>query len=184
MIRRSHKKSRGGCAQCKRVHKKVSSHALAFDLGFRYLYLLQCDETRPKCVNCTVSKRHCSYNPTTNPLQPNDLEFVVSLGPDNRSPFTSSSSQQASNEGSPWQLTPLATPPLPEPYVNLLHLELFQNMTTNFFEFIAEDATKDECLSTVLRVSALVYPLPPWELGLPVNNHQISITLITHLQIC
>ncbi|KAL2809128.1 hypothetical protein BJX63DRAFT_371429 [Aspergillus granulosus] len=42
MLRRSHKKSRGGCVQCKRRHVK-------------------CDERRPVCVLCTMSNRDCSY---------------------------------------------------------------------------------------------------------------------------
>ncbi|KAF3803863.1 hypothetical protein GCG54_00008365 [Colletotrichum gloeosporioides] len=40
--RRSHKKSRNGCAGCKRRHVK-------------------CDETRPECRNCVMSDRVCSF---------------------------------------------------------------------------------------------------------------------------
>ncbi|KAL3469710.1 hypothetical protein BJX99DRAFT_240844 [Aspergillus californicus] len=42
MLRRSHKKSRGGCLQCKRRHVK-------------------CDERRPRCLLCTMSNRDCSF---------------------------------------------------------------------------------------------------------------------------
>ncbi|KAK4174825.1 hypothetical protein QBC36DRAFT_356212 [Triangularia setosa] len=42
MLRRSHKKSRAGCLECKRRHVK-------------------CDEQRPKCIICTLSERDCSY---------------------------------------------------------------------------------------------------------------------------
>ncbi|KAL4797772.1 hypothetical protein BDV19DRAFT_357956 [Aspergillus venezuelensis] len=42
MLRRGHKKSRAGCAQCKKRHVK-------------------CDERRPKCILCTLSNRECSY---------------------------------------------------------------------------------------------------------------------------
>ncbi|CAO2651438.1 Nn.00g040080.m01.CDS01 [Neocucurbitaria sp. VM-36] len=42
MLRRSHKKSRGGCLECKRRHVK-------------------CDENRPSCRLCTVSERECSF---------------------------------------------------------------------------------------------------------------------------
>ncbi|KAK4454568.1 hypothetical protein QBC34DRAFT_136152 [Podospora aff. communis PSN243] len=48
MLRRSHKKSRAGCLECKRRHVK-------------------CDEQRPKCIICTLSERPCSYPP--NPQQ-------------------------------------------------------------------------------------------------------------------
>ncbi|KAJ5287542.1 C6 transcription factor [Penicillium angulare] len=40
--RRSHKKSRAGCIQCKERRVK-------------------CDETRPQCTNCTYRLLHCSY---------------------------------------------------------------------------------------------------------------------------
>lgn len=41
-MRRSHKKSRYGCRECKQRHSK-------------------CDESRPACRNCTNANRHCSY---------------------------------------------------------------------------------------------------------------------------
>ncbi|KAK4150667.1 hypothetical protein C8A00DRAFT_36726 [Chaetomidium leptoderma] len=44
MLRRSHKKSRAGCLECKRRHVK-------------------CDEQRPKCIICTLSGRDCGYPP-------------------------------------------------------------------------------------------------------------------------
>ncbi|KAK3935403.1 hypothetical protein QBC46DRAFT_413063 [Diplogelasinospora grovesii] len=40
--RRSHRKSRNGCKECKKRHVK-------------------CDEHRPICVNCSTAKQHCSY---------------------------------------------------------------------------------------------------------------------------
>ncbi|KAJ0414822.1 hypothetical protein BJY00DRAFT_18866 [Aspergillus carlsbadensis] len=42
MLRRSHKKSRGGCVQCKQRHVK-------------------CDERRPTCLLCSMSNRDCSF---------------------------------------------------------------------------------------------------------------------------
>ncbi|KAF2821501.1 hypothetical protein CC86DRAFT_397449 [Ophiobolus disseminans] len=42
MLRRSHKKSRGGCVECKRRHVK-------------------CDENRPICRLCVLSDRDCSF---------------------------------------------------------------------------------------------------------------------------
>ncbi|KAL2846158.1 hypothetical protein BJY01DRAFT_263375 [Aspergillus pseudoustus] len=42
MLRRSHKKSRGGCVTCKRRHVK-------------------CDERRPVCLLCTMSNRECTF---------------------------------------------------------------------------------------------------------------------------
>ncbi|OIW22709.1 hypothetical protein CONLIGDRAFT_153222 [Coniochaeta ligniaria NRRL 30616] len=40
--RRSHRKSRAGCKECKKRHVK-------------------CDEHRPVCVNCFTAEQHCSY---------------------------------------------------------------------------------------------------------------------------
>ncbi|VUC22806.1 unnamed protein product [Clonostachys rosea] len=40
--RRSHRKSRNGCAECKRRH-------------------MRCDEARPACRNCSMAERACSY---------------------------------------------------------------------------------------------------------------------------
>ncbi|KAL0942982.1 uncharacterized protein CTRU02_200868 [Colletotrichum truncatum] len=42
MYRRSHRKSRRGCAECKQRH-------------------IKCDETQPKCVNCTIVGRACVF---------------------------------------------------------------------------------------------------------------------------
>ncbi|KAK7415077.1 hypothetical protein QQZ08_012437 [Neonectria magnoliae] len=41
-LRRAHRKSRNGCWECKRRH-------------------IKCDESRPKCSNCLVSERDCSF---------------------------------------------------------------------------------------------------------------------------
>ncbi|KAM3500444.1 hypothetical protein MY10362_006402 [Beauveria mimosiformis] len=42
MARKSHKKSRNGCVECKRRH-------------------IKCDETKPQCTNCVVVERTCEY---------------------------------------------------------------------------------------------------------------------------
>ncbi|PMB73887.1 Sterol uptake control protein 2 [Beauveria bassiana] len=42
MTRKSHKKSRDGCVECKRRH-------------------IKCDETKPQCTNCVVVERTCEY---------------------------------------------------------------------------------------------------------------------------
>ncbi|KAH8879793.1 putative Zn2Cys6 transcription factor [Thozetella sp. PMI_491] len=44
MLRRRHKKARGGCLECKRRHVK-------------------CDQGRPVCLLCSLSRRDCSYGP-------------------------------------------------------------------------------------------------------------------------
>lgn len=42
--RRSHRKSRNGCVECKRRH-------------------IRCDERRPACANCTIAERTCLFPP-------------------------------------------------------------------------------------------------------------------------
>ncbi|KAJ4152876.1 hypothetical protein LMH87_009396 [Akanthomyces muscarius] len=42
MTRKSHKKSRNGCVECKRRH-------------------IKCDEAKPQCTNCVVVERTCEY---------------------------------------------------------------------------------------------------------------------------
>ncbi|KFY00151.1 hypothetical protein O988_03488 [Pseudogymnoascus sp. VKM F-3808] len=60
MLRRSHKKSWGGCLQCKRRHVK-------------------CDEGRPICLLCTMSGRDCSF--TSQPQHIPDKRSVSSVSP-------------------------------------------------------------------------------------------------------
>ncbi|KAK0389829.1 hypothetical protein NLU13_3402 [Sarocladium strictum] len=44
--RRPHRKSRDGCAECKRRH-------------------IRCDKGRPACTNCTIAERACAYPPSS-----------------------------------------------------------------------------------------------------------------------
>ncbi|KAL7798216.1 hypothetical protein V8C37DRAFT_248969 [Trichoderma ceciliae] len=46
--RRSHRKSRNGCSECKRRH-------------------IRCDERRPACTNCAIAERACSFPPSRQP---------------------------------------------------------------------------------------------------------------------
>lgn len=48
MPRRTHRKSRNGCIECKRRH-------------------IKCDEKRPVCSHCTSSERECEYGPGFEP---------------------------------------------------------------------------------------------------------------------
>ncbi|KAK0632774.1 hypothetical protein B0T14DRAFT_42907 [Immersiella caudata] len=74
MLRRSHKKSRAGCLECKRRHVK-------------------CDEQRPRCIICTLSERPCSYPP--NPQQ----DQASSLAKQPTPPLADSSSLPAEPSG-------------------------------------------------------------------------------------
>ena len=56
LMRRTHKKSRYGCRECKQRH-------------------IKCDESRPSCVNCSTVQRRCSFLTTAAALpSPSQLE--------------------------------------------------------------------------------------------------------------
>ncbi|KAJ5512297.1 hypothetical protein N7463_001849 [Penicillium fimorum] len=102
MVRRTHKKSRNGCLECKRRHMK-------------------CDEKRPICSNCISSQRHCEF------LEPVPFaKATSSIGSDTATPssavgspaVTSSPAQEPSN-------SPEDAP------VNMLHVELAHNLSSD-----------------------------------------------------
>ncbi|KAI1503073.1 hypothetical protein F5X99DRAFT_376684 [Biscogniauxia marginata] len=55
MKRRSHKKSRGGCLECRRRH-------------------IKCDETQGACINCITAERHCEYRGQSAPVITNQID--------------------------------------------------------------------------------------------------------------
>lgn len=150
MIRRTHKKSRQGCAECKRCHKK-------------------CDESRPSCVNCTVTKKQCSYTRNDKSRSPADWEFVSSVDTENSvrsiSPHLSLACNDLSSRPQP--------PPRAEPYVNLLHLELFQNVISNGICFPAKESLRDEWVAIVLQYT-FSYPYLMYE-TLALSAFNLSI---------
>ncbi|KAK4196959.1 hypothetical protein QBC40DRAFT_342360 [Triangularia verruculosa] len=115
MLRRSHKKSRAGCLECKRRHVK-------------------CDEQRPKCIICTLSERDCSYASPTQPSQATsmaDNEAASSIG--DRVGISPPGSVSGSASSIPGDAAPVPGVPLPElghpssylsTDVNTAHMEL------------------------------------------------------------
>lgn len=95
--RRSHRKSRNGCIECKRRH-------------------IRCDEGRPTCTNCTIAERVCSF-PT--PPAAAGLE-VPSPHPQSQarhSPARSSSSTGSKSLGDdPPRATPQSLPSFNESF--------------------------------------------------------------------
>jgi hypothetical protein len=67
--RKSHRKSRNGCARCKRRRIKVRCVSLAI-LGRIATKTRQCDETKPACTKCVDFGIACDYN-TSTPLSGN-----------------------------------------------------------------------------------------------------------------
>ncbi|KAK4167090.1 hypothetical protein QBC43DRAFT_349111, partial [Cladorrhinum sp. PSN259] len=107
MLRRSHKKSRAGCLECKRRHVKASQHP-------------PCDEQRPKCIICTLSDRDCSYGP------PSSSQFP---SPGQGSTSTVGGSPPSNPIGDAAPVPGVPIPDLGQPSslyqdVNLAHMEL------------------------------------------------------------
>jgi hypothetical protein len=90
----------------------------------------KCDETRPKCVNCNVSERQCSFEemaPKANALvRPSRVESKLTpKASDDLSVSPSSSAQVVGADDSP--------------PVNKLHLELLHHFVTDMLSFTGID---------------------------------------------
>ncbi|KAJ5941445.1 hypothetical protein N7516_001613 [Penicillium verrucosum] len=100
MARRTHKKSRNGCIECKHRH-------------------IKCDEKRPICSNCISSQRHCGFPDPVPTEQPHSVtsEPAISSRAVVSPAVTSSPTQEPSNN-------PEDAP------VNMLHVELVHNLSS------------------------------------------------------
>ncbi|KAL2822917.1 hypothetical protein BJX63DRAFT_1450 [Aspergillus granulosus] len=102
MARKPHKKSRNGCAECKRRHVK-------------------CDESRPTCGNCNISQRECSYTSMIS-----EARILLEQFPRTRRAAATANnrirhdSPSSSNAGGS----------MDSPSVNRLHLELFHHFVS------------------------------------------------------
>ncbi|KAK1776265.1 hypothetical protein QBC45DRAFT_220596 [Copromyces sp. CBS 386.78] len=167
MMRRSHRKSRKGCLECKRRH-------------------IKCDETRPRCINCQTVERDCSYPilPGTSTgsddlsMSPADYLSVAATPP-------SSAAGSASAYGGSTATTPVPAlgpepGPLPfipdvapfpapnqdssesqSPNVNMVHMELLYHYTTDiFFTFPPlGDTVRSLTMHHALREPYLMYQI-------------------------
>ncbi|EED12988.1 C6 finger domain protein, putative [Talaromyces stipitatus ATCC 10500] len=140
MLRRSHKKSRRGCLECKRRHVK-------------------CDEGRPVCVLCTMSGRTCRYaceSPQDNPSTPN----TPKSGPNSTSSVPSISPLAIASVSNPsWATFPNAetqqsSPALDEP-LNMNHMELLIHTTLDkdVFSLGSHDTNYLTNVTNGLRIS-------------------------------
>ncbi|KAK4654695.1 hypothetical protein QC762_0068250 [Podospora pseudocomata] len=127
MMRRRHKKSRRGCLECKKRH-------------------IKCDETRPRCINCTTVERECQYS---TPGYQSPSETSGSPAPvSQQTPFPGSVSTPASVAASDHSMpAPALSPEAPAPpmldmrtfphtgdmngKVDIVHMQLFYHYVTN-----------------------------------------------------
>ncbi|KAI0883739.1 uncharacterized protein GGS22DRAFT_194964 [Annulohypoxylon maeteangense] len=136
--RRSHRKSRAGCSECKARH-------------------IKCDEGRPACGNCTISSRYCSFLASHSRLPAAGEGSTSSLSPVflSRQPDASPSPQRYSPTSSSQEF------PLPNiEVVNLTHMELFHHfMHSNLFNLpFPYDDSEKWTASVLIIESALSYP--------------------------
>ncbi|TVY33977.1 Sterol uptake control protein [Lachnellula subtilissima] len=116
MLRRSHKKSRQGCVECKLSRKK-------------------CDESRPACVNCTTANKQCSYTRNTSSQSPKDTELISYTGSEE-----GLTGIQDTSPNITYRDTNSSPQPYAQPYVNVLHLELFQSVHYDAAEFLINES--------------------------------------------
>ncbi|KAL2849308.1 hypothetical protein BJX68DRAFT_276023 [Aspergillus pseudodeflectus] len=127
MARRTHRKSRNGCLECKRRHVK-------------------CDERQPICSNCIASERVCEYGSrflSANPRSP-----FPGPGPQPQAQAQPQAHSVPTTPGSGAGISPHRQSPDQGPSasslsassgfsdqpVNMLHIELFQNLCTRTLE--------------------------------------------------
>ncbi|KAJ4319314.1 hypothetical protein N0V84_006398 [Fusarium piperis] len=116
MLRRSHKKSRRGCTECKQRHVK-------------------CDETRPACRLCTVSGRNCSFKSQESTQDPSSSAQA-------ERPKSLADSRSSSSGATP---IPDVTLPVPNigDAINLEHMELLIHLTVDRGMFNLGDDLQD-----------------------------------------
>ncbi|KAI3143923.1 transcriptional regulator family: Fungal Specific TF [Penicillium roqueforti] len=101
MPRRTHKKSRNGCVECKRRH-------------------IKCDEKGPICSNCISSERLCEYPEMT-------IKVMQASGRSRKRTISPSVSAESPST----KLPPDSTSSIqPDPPVNMLHAELLYHLST------------------------------------------------------
>lgn len=110
--RKYHSKSRLGCMECKRRHRK-------------------CDESRPVCVNCSVRQLPCIYGDSSAPLQdrqsteaPTETSsHMPTDAPPSRERLPGISNAQAPSPFTP----PLQALASPDQVVNMHHMQLLSH---------------------------------------------------------
>ncbi|KAL9106035.1 MAG: hypothetical protein Q9227_008878 [Pyrenula ochraceoflavens] len=110
-----------------------------------------CDESRPKCVNCSTSKLQCSYSvqtepsPTRRPLQepPKNATVSSATQPLENEP----AKNESQNSHDPSNL-----------HVNLEHLELLHHFSTSIGEWMTHTYAFTRTTSDAMVTAGLSYP--------------------------
>ncbi|KAI0385244.1 hypothetical protein F5Y04DRAFT_247276 [Hypomontagnella monticulosa] len=134
MPRRSHRKSRAGCSECKRRH-------------------IKCDENRPACGNCSISSRHCSFLLSQPNLPTAGEERTASPTPNFPPQSGASTPSHCYSPISPnHEFSPIQD-------VNMTHLELFHHSFTSNFDLPPTSENPEKNMSPSMIVeTALSYP--------------------------
>ncbi|KAK4149069.1 hypothetical protein C8A00DRAFT_47244 [Chaetomidium leptoderma] len=161
MMRRSHRKSRNGCLECKKRH---TSRCLGKQLT------LQCDETRPSCINCATVQRNCQFS-TPRPAAewpPSDRSAspqIPSAGP-STGPASTPAPPSAAFPG----LQLFTSVKEPHSRVNMVHMELLHHSITDTALYpVPDSGMKSIILTTALREPYVMHST------LALSAHHLSV---------
>ncbi|OJJ48113.1 hypothetical protein ASPZODRAFT_150416 [Penicilliopsis zonata CBS 506.65] len=143
-LRRPHRKSRHGCAECKRRRVK-------------------CDEVRPSCSNCSKRDAQCEYSAAASLLWANEPSSTSSQPPSTarlETPDEPESRHGVQNRDSSFlgslgaEDGAVSSPP----DLNLTDLELMMQWVTATFHVMSRNERTDPVWRTVVPQEALGYP--------------------------
>ncbi|KAI1140853.1 hypothetical protein F5Y05DRAFT_289225 [Hypoxylon sp. FL0543] len=131
MPRRSHRKSRAGCSECKRRH-------------------IKCDENRPACGNCSIISRDCSFLAS----KPN----LPTVGEGSASPLLPLQSDASPSPHQPSPVSPGCEFSTIQD-TNMTHMKLFHHCVHTDFDLPPSSENPDKSFSSALIIeAALSYP--------------------------
>ncbi|KAF2675722.1 hypothetical protein K458DRAFT_492928 [Lentithecium fluviatile CBS 122367] len=141
-LRRSHKKSRLGCQECKRRHVK-------------------CDEGRPTCANCRDTCRTCVYQPPqSHTVRPPPAPFLLQPPSTSNSASTTPATSVASPTATSSRLT--AITPVQHgavyPPLNMHHMELFSHFIFETAPSLEDGGPSDREYLRIMMPAALSAP--------------------------
>ncbi|KAI1119899.1 hypothetical protein F5Y10DRAFT_147146 [Nemania abortiva] len=130
MLRRSHKKSRNGCSECKRRH-------------------IRCDQQRPSCLHCTTGNRNCEYLFRYYVLRKENAstDDPLLLSPTEGFSAQSSLTAAPSIQNDPSLLTPIDVD------VNMQHLKLLVHFSSIIFAPEIQRHLRDAVANMLLRTA-------------------------------